>query len=135
MECLDLGCLHGASEGIVSWNGYRLRAEHAWGISFWLESHTRDARHSSVVTVLLLEGTVRDNGPVTARVTGSAMGRVPQQCHEPGSGMASSTFASCCLRRHQSEDRRQMAAGCATARCVDGSLGANRAGPIAVFWA
>ena len=27
-----------------------------------------------------------------------------------------------------------MAAGCATALCVDGSLGANRAGPVAVFW-
>ena len=134
--------MHGASEGIASLNSYRLLAEHACGTSFWFESYTRDARHSGAVTVLLFEGTVRDNGPVTAGVTGSAMARVSQQCHEPGGGMAW-TFARVgtggtaqlgCRRRHQSEDRRQMAAGCATALCLDGSLGANRAGPIAVLW-
>ena len=72
--------MHGASEGIVSLNGYRLLAEHACGTSFWFESRTRDARRCSTATVLLFEGTVRDNGAVAARVTGSAMGRVPQQC-------------------------------------------------------
>ena len=33
--------MHGASEGIVSLNGYRLLAEHACGTSFWFESRTR----------------------------------------------------------------------------------------------
>ena len=71
LECVDLGRLRGASEGIASLNGYRLRAEHACGTSFWFESLTRDAHtYSSAVTVLLLEGTVRDNGPATACVTG-----------------------------------------------------------------
>ena len=75
--------------------------------------------------------------------SGRSMGRVSQQRCEPGSGMDSWTFArdgsgrAAQLggwRRHQSEDRRQMAAGDRTALCIDGSLGTNRAGPVVVFW-
>ena len=84
--------MHGAREGIVSLNECRLLAEHAGGTSFWFESRTRDARRCSTATVLLLEGIVRDTGAVAARITGSAMGRVPQQYQEPGSGMASWAF-------------------------------------------
>ena len=74
--------------------------------------------------------------------SGSSMGRVSQQRCEPGSGMDAWTFARVRSgraaqlggwRRHWSEDRRQMAAGCATALCIDGSLGASRAGPVVVF--
>ena len=46
LECLELGCLHGGSEGFASLNGYRLPAEHACGTSFWFESRARDARQS-----------------------------------------------------------------------------------------
>ena len=82
--------------------------EHACGTSFWFESRTLDARHSSAVTVPLFEGIVRENGPVTALVTGFAMGGVPQQYHEQGSGMASWSFcllARCRLRAFRAGSR------------------------------
>ena len=46
----------------------------------------------SAVTVLLFEGIVHDNGPVTALVTGDGKSSAII-CHESGSGMASWTFA------------------------------------------